>query len=159
MIKMEAVRNGKAVTFEIDEKGCHVCTSHSGNGFGYPQVMVGGKREYMHRFFYVRKYGEIQDGLILRHKCDNPACINEEHFETGTQADNMRDRAERGRVSYNPLRGSSNGNSILSEKEVIEIKTRLKNGVRKEQLAVDFNVSFGTITSIKSGARWAHIVI
>lgn len=35
--------------------------------------------------------------LVVRHKCDNLRCVNPEHLEIGTLADNNKDRAKRGR--------------------------------------------------------------
>jgi hypothetical protein len=41
--------------------------------------------------------GPKSEDLIYRHKCDNPMCINPDHLEWGTTADNSRDSIERGR--------------------------------------------------------------
>lgn len=48
--------------------------------------------------------------MIVRHRCDNPPCININHLALGTQKDNVRDSIERGRFVQNsrPLAGDPN---------------------------------------------------
>lgn len=40
----------------------------------------------------------IPDGLHIRHRCDNPPCCNPGHLLTGTPAQNVQDKVERGRA-------------------------------------------------------------
>jgi hypothetical protein len=61
----------------------------------------------------MEKYGEIPKGMVIRHKCDNPACCNIEHLEIGTPLDNVNDMIERGRKAINIIRGTQNGQSKL----------------------------------------------
>lgn len=49
--------------------------------------------------------------------------------------------------------------TILSEKDVIEIKTLLRQGISGSGLARQFGVSRQLIAQIKQGAAWAHIKI
>lgn len=59
-----------------------------------------GKRHIMaYRFMWEITYGEIPEGLLVRHDCDNGMCVNPKHLRLGTQADNMRDRMLRGKPS------------------------------------------------------------
>ncbi|WP_428832632.1 HNH endonuclease signature motif containing protein, partial [Pseudomonas aeruginosa] len=53
----------------------------------------------MHRLAYADAHGPIPDGMLIRHKCDNPACFNVNHLELGTQRDNMQDASKRGRIN------------------------------------------------------------
>lgn len=55
-----------------------------------------------HRLAYERHYGlivmRLPQSSVVRHRCDNPACIEITHLTIGTQADNMRDMVSRGRL-------------------------------------------------------------
>jgi hypothetical protein len=50
-----------------------------------------------HKMAYILSKGEVPPGLVVRHKCDNPACCNPDHLELGTMLDNTRDQFARGR--------------------------------------------------------------
>ena len=60
------------------------------------------KRIRAHRWVWEQTMGSIVPGLVVRHKCDNRVCINVDHLELGTQADNVRDAMERGHLG--PIR-------------------------------------------------------
>lgn len=70
---------------------------------GYALVAKPGVRSRcvaLHRLVYAEKAGKDLSGIkgvVVRHTCDNPRCINPSHLISGTLADNNRDRAERGR--------------------------------------------------------------
>lgn len=79
------------------------CIDHGqkGNHYGYGQTSMNGKTIRLHRREYLLHHNlRLEDiaGLEVRHKCDNPRCINPYHLELGTHADNMRDMSERGRT-------------------------------------------------------------
>lgn len=50
-----------------------------------------------HRVMYEHFVERIPEGMQLRHKCDNPPCVNPDHLIPGTAADNSRDMVERRR--------------------------------------------------------------
>ena len=79
----------------------------------------------------------------------------------GTQSDNMNDMYQKGRYERKapPLKGSQCGRAKLTEKEVREIKIRLKNGETTRAIAKMYGLGKSTIGSISSGENWKHVVI
>lgn len=71
--------------------------------YGYGRVVYMTHYFKAHRVSYEMKYGPIPVGMIVRHKCDNPNCVNPNHLEIGTQKDNMQDASKRGRLSPKSL--------------------------------------------------------
>ena len=71
--------------------------ARSRNGYG-KMAYGNGTTAGSHRVSYEVHRGPIPDGLFVRHKCDNPPCINPDHLELGTPADNSRDMVERNRT-------------------------------------------------------------
>ena len=95
-----------------------------------------------------------REGLCVLHKCDNPPCCRPEHLYSGTQADNVADRVNRGRQP----RGESHPFSVLSNEEVLNIRRQF-TGKWGEQtkLAAIYNVSLGMINRIVRRKTWTHI--
>lgn len=81
------------------------------------------KLKQAHRVVWEHANGPIPEGLVVRHKCDNPICLEVRHLLLGTIADNNRDRDERGRRrapsgAVQVHRSSLNGKSWRFEDEV-----------------------------------------
>lgn len=131
--------------------GCRVWhkTSHQ-NPYGV------FKKQKPHRVAYETWVGPIPEGLIVRHKCDNPPCINPDHLETGTQADNIRDMVERGRYRHGrKYRGPKHVRASLTAKEAEAIRLEHEKGVlTKEMLAEAYGVSRTTIIRVTTGRRY-----
>lgn len=58
------------------------------NAKGYGRVYVAGRRWYAHRMTYTAFVGPIPVGLELDHLCRNPSCVNPDHLEPVTHAEN-----------------------------------------------------------------------
>lgn len=146
----------RPITFEVDNRGCFNCTSHSKDRDGYASIKVNSKIQKMHRFIYEQCFGEIGVGLVVRHKCDNPTCINPEHLELGTPKENNDDKVKRGRCSSLP--GESNPSSKLTEEKVKEIKTLLLQGdLTLTEIGKRFGVSRKAISKIRDGETWRSV--
>jgi hypothetical protein len=102
---------------------------------------------------YEECFGEIPDGLVVRHKCDVPMCINPEHLELGTPKENAIDKVVRGRSSV----GDKNGRSKIDEQTAIIIKKELNSGKTARTVSIEFNLKLSTVEKIKSGQSWKHL--
>lgn len=70
------------------------------HSYGYGKFWVDGKTRGAHQVAWEwANHQEVPRGMVVRHTCDNPACVNPAHLLLGQQTDNVRDRDERGRTA------------------------------------------------------------
>lgn len=107
----------------------------------------------MHRLVYACKMGTNLDGIegvVVRHTCDNPRCVNPEHLIGGTKADNNKDRADRGRsakaVPSRRKLSQDDADTIRARYNPKRVGIKAPDGVT--QMARDYNVDTGTILNI-----------
>ena len=127
---------------EIPWSGCHIWLGATDTS-GYPCRYSKLKGTYYpHRELFKEVYGELEDGHIVRHKCDTPSCLNPEHLTLGTYSDNAKDRYKRGR---SPTK--------LSFEDVRKIKldTRVQRVIAEE-----YKVNQSLISRIKKGECWNY---
>lgn len=131
--------------------GCWRVRSAQGK---HTTINVDGVRLYSHRFMWEYHHGPIPDSLHVRHKCDFKPCVNPEHLELGTHADNMRDQVVRGRSP----KGQRHPGAKLTEDDVRRIRERVRgDGCTQTAVAEEFGVCRSTVSQIVSGRRWQHL--
>jgi len=129
----------------VDKSGeCWIWTGSIGTK-GYGRLKVDGRAVDAHRISMLLLSGEMPSQFVL-HRCDNRACVRPSHLFLGTQADNMRDMAAKGRWGR--------GRVILSEDMAAEIRARRQQGEKQATLARDFGVSQSQISLITNGKSW-----
>lgn len=112
-----------------------------------------------HRISWTLLRGPIPGGLKVLHRCDVRACVNPDHLFLGTQLDNMRDCAAKGRyVLPTPMYGEGNPRHRLTAAQVAEIRDRYKNGnIQQKALAMEYGVSPMTINRVVHGKLWRDV--
>lgn len=109
---------------------------------GYGSLRVNGIVQYAHRLVFERAWQfPIPLGMVVMHTCDTPACINPLHLQLGTQADNVRDMAAKGRHGrYNAAKTHcSNGhefdeaNTYVTPKGKRNCRTCNREAVRRSR--------------------------
>lgn len=125
----------------------------------YPRFGVGSQVANTHRYVKAHRLSwelavgrEIPHGLQVLHKCDTPRCVNPEHLFLGTNADNMADKAQKGRA-YRPS-GETAPLAKLTEAQVLEIFHSDDAGVT---LANRYSVSPNAVSRIKLRHTWRSV--
>ena len=123
------------------------------DGYGvFRGTIAGVTFTKAHRFSYALHSGDLLHGMQSLHTCDNPRCVNPDHLFSGTNADNMADKKQKGRAHSQS--GETSGKAVLSEKQVREI---LKDPRPHAQISADYGVKPSTIGSIKQKVSWKHL--
>lgn len=109
-----------------------------------------------HRVSWIYANGEIPNGLLVCHKCDNPSCVNPNHMFLGTYKDNNVDKVQKGRQKG--ARGARNYGAILNEKQVKAIRFLYDSGrFTTYELSDVFQVSRNAISKIVNKKTWKFI--
>jgi hypothetical protein len=139
---------------QISNSGCWEWQlAKSPAGYGYTAVANPYKTNKAHRLSYSVFNGPIPKGLLVRHTCDNPTCINPKHLLVGTDADNVLDKVTRGRQA----KGAAIRASTLTESDVYAIRAKAANGVMGKDLAIEYQISGAAISEIINRKSWTHI--
>lgn len=87
--------------------GCRIWNGKK-NMHGYGMVKIAKKEHRAHRVVFFTLHPNVDPSLVVRHKCDNPACVNPHHLEAGTVRENVKDMVSRGRHRGGASPGNQN---------------------------------------------------
>jgi len=121
---------------------------------GYGALSVDGGPKYAHRLSYELNVGEITEGMCVCHHCDNPSCVRPDHLFLGTHKDNMRDCADKGRMSKTGPTCETHGRRKLTAQEVEEI---FLSSDTPTELAEAHGVTRENIYYIKKRKTWKQV--
>lgn len=121
-----------------DENGCHVWQGKTTRSGYAPLEPKARERTSVHRFVYEYIHGPLPRHMQVDHLCRNRACINPEHLEAVTAAENIR-------------RGDQ---TKLTREQVVEIR---ESTLSHAALAPAYGVAPQTIGKIRAGKRWKGV--
>lgn len=121
---------------------------------GYGTVIIRGKFWFAHRLSYTVFVGEIPDGALICHKCDNPSCVNPDHLYAGTVKSNFDDMRSRGRYNAGFAKKLCPKQSKLNWRKVCEIRLAASSGVSYSELSDYYGVEDSLISRIVSRKIW-----
>lgn len=125
------------------------CDESGSNGYG------------AHRSTWIAANGPVPSGMLICHRCDNPPCHELAHLFLGTQTDNMRDAADKGRMRGLFEAGHTRSRK-LTEDEYADIRARYADGrtlrhhpdptkASGTELALEYGLHVSTICLIAKG--------
>lgn len=143
------------------------------------------KEQRAHRVAYILAHGPIPKGKQVLHHCDIRDCVRDEHFFLGINADNVRDRHQKGRSASGDrsgarqhperiTRGEKHGRPKLTETKVREIRLRYARALTTDSigdahggkrprnlsyqtLAREYGISDCTVGAIIRRKKWKHV--
>jgi hypothetical protein len=143
----------------VDRKGPDECWHWNAliGQKGYGSFSFRRVKFKAHRVALALSKGVPTAGLCALHSCDNPPCVNPAHLRWGTNAENHREKADRGRSNkWNGRRiGEGNPKAKLTAADVLAI--RAYDGPQKDMTA-RYGLTNGVVSRIVNGLTWTHIV-
>lgn len=128
---------------------------------GYGAFKIYGLVVDAHRVSYQLSNGNIADGKMILHKCNNKICVNPNHLYEGNRVDNANDSITAG-THHIPAgivfeKGHTPKNRVLSDREAIELRSEIttRSGTLKE-LSKQLNKPYQLLRDISCGRGYVN---
>ena len=138
-------------SYEMDpDRGCWLGSASGARG--YPRLWTGNKMVYAHRYSWKLHRGtRIPSGMVVRHLCHEPRCMNPDHLALGSYKENMLDMTKAGRHA------GKDGEGKLNPQRVREIRRRADRGAVQKELAREYSCSKQTISDVVRRKTWDYV--
>jgi hypothetical protein len=103
-----------------------------------------------HVLSWIVNTGDITNGFLVCHSCDNPTCVNPKHLFLGTHDDNMKDMDSKGRrriCEQHPF-------AKLDWDKVRDIRA---SGESSRSIANRLGVSHKAILAVRNNQTWVEL--
>lgn len=137
---------------QIQDDGCWQWTG-ARHYDGYGTFAHGGQKHRAHKWLYEETRAKVMRGLVLRHQCDMPSCVNPDHLVVGTAKQNSQDMVRSGnskrcgsgkRMSPQELEDCINGPGSNAEKAArigVTIKSVVHARMRARRAAEELRLA------------------
>jgi len=119
------------------------------NHKGYGKTTYENKTCETHRLTYRLFFGEIDEGLQVRHMCHNKKCVNPEHLKLGTPWDNSQDTVK----IKGHSRGENHFHSKLNWEKVRHIR-KFESNISSKILAEKYGLDRSSILAMLRNKTW-----
>ena len=120
---------------------CILWNGHLWSQGRYGMDKIDKKSMGAHRAAWIRKYGEIPEGMVVCHTCDVTLCVNTDHLFLGTNSDNMQDCIKKGRFHRPNQKGQNNRNASPGlEKRNADIRMARLAGKTYSEIKREFGI-------------------
>ena len=140
------------VDMSENTKECWLWTGSVRRG-GYGGSSFKGKVISSHRLSYILFKGEIPEGKLVCHTCDNPPCVKPSHLWIGTVKDNSIDMVTKGRS----LHGEAHKKSKIKNEDVVNIRKMNIDGIAQNEIALQYGLTAGHVNNIVKKRAWKKV--
>src|SRR5882672_11368025 len=108
------------MSFKVWENGCwNWISGVNHRGYGNFWWDTTSKTISAHRASWLLHHGDIEEGKLVCHHCDNKICVNPQHLFLDTWKGNLDDMRRKGRDRY--LSGESHPMAKLTAQKALDI--------------------------------------
>lgn len=120
---------------------------------GYGVFKIFGENK-AHRAAHILFKGPIPAGMKVMHSCDTRCCVNPDHLQVGTQAENVADMHKKGRGKSVGLSGERNPMARATNEVVSAIRIAVANGAKQIEMVRKYKLSPMTVSRIVRKVSW-----